>query len=256
MLLNRPIRVGCTSVLMCIRHCMAHKFKYPRIVLCGLYCWLLIRFHYQFIRHHFFFVPFYVTCLGFSHHSLFVVQNLWNTDYFERMLKDCGEQKNYEEQRLYLKFYVQLSKEVKVHLDVVRSCLQMIISNWKYCCWLVNVCHNMLYRLISLVQEGESWKDVCKRLAVGVEGDLSKLNKEKAIVVRFLLLNPDNHFNCSRQWVLTSVIAGLFCESNWRSQSEGKVWTVLSYFRWGHHEQGTFFKILLMFESLFLWLYS
>lgn len=108
----------------------------------------------------------------------------------------------------------------------------------------------------SLVQEGESWKDVCKRLAVGVEGDLSAFKKEMAIVVRFLLLNPDNHFNCSRQWVLTSVIAGLFCESNWRSQSEGKIWTVLSYFRWGHHEQGTFFKILLMFESLFLWLYS
>ncbi|XP_020097141.1 uncharacterized protein LOC109716220 [Ananas comosus] len=73
-------------------------------------------------------------------------QNLWNTDYFERMLQNCEEQKNYEEQRLYLKFYVQLSKEVK---------------------------------------EGESWKDVCKRLAVGVEGDLSKLKKEMAIVDYF-----------------------------------------------------------------------
>ncbi|OAY69630.1 hypothetical protein ACMD2_17288 [Ananas comosus] len=56
------------------------------------------------------------------------------------MLQNC------EEQRLYLKFYVQLSKEVK---------------------------------------EGESWKDVCKRLAVGVEGDLSAFKKEMAIVDYF-----------------------------------------------------------------------
>ncbi|XP_020096925.1 uncharacterized protein LOC109716055 [Ananas comosus] len=62
------------------------------------------------------------------------------------MLQNCEEQKNYEEQRLYLKFYVQLSKEVK---------------------------------------EGESWKDVCKRLAVGVEGDLSAFKKEMAIVDYF-----------------------------------------------------------------------
>nr|CAD1842348.1 unnamed protein product [Ananas comosus var. bracteatus] len=72
--------------------------------------------------------------------------SLWDTDYFERMLRNCGERKNYEEQRLYLKFYVQLSKEVK---------------------------------------EGESWKDVCKRLAVGVEGDLSAFKKEMAIVDYF-----------------------------------------------------------------------